>query len=364
MVDGTDILLLRDQMAGLGETRAELRQVLGRFLDVGPTSFLEEVPAFEQALARWLGVTFALALSSGPTALELILRALGLGPGDGVLVDGFANGLAQAAFARLGARAIPVDVEADLPSMDPRALETTLASGRARGAKAILVHHRAGHAADLVALGALARAHGLPLIEDASDAVGAALDGRRLGTLGTVGLFCLGVERTFSALGGGGVAVTTDPDLAARIRTLAQVYRVPMDPARAAVAQVRMRVLESEILRRQAVALRYDTALRGLGLRVPVERWTSTHVYDAYLARPTEGGPEIGDCRAALDRVGLEAAGLRPLAPAPSLAEADRDVAPRVRAWCAGTIALPIYARLPTGIQRRVIEALMGVKPT
>ncbi|WP_413207538.1 DegT/DnrJ/EryC1/StrS family aminotransferase [Rhodospirillum sp. A1_3_36] len=332
-----------------------------RSTEVEPARIHGELNLLEQTFTRWLGVGYALALSGGVTALELSLRVLGLGAGDAVLVDAFADATIDAALFRLGIRAIPVDVESRHPLMDPVALERVLASSRGLGAGAVLVSHRTGHSADLPGLAAVARSHGLPMIEDASEAVGAALNGRRCGSAGKMGLFCLGADRTFSALGPAGILVTNDPLLDSRARDLAKALDLPMDGVRAAVARLRMRGLEGGILRRQSVALRYDAALVPLGVLIPQERIEATHVYDQYVIRiplALGGGSAARNRLAAL---GLEERAFRPFVL--RALDGDRTVEtdlPNALAWSQEAISLPVYAQIPVSLQAQVIAALAG----
>ncbi|MCF8480233.1 MAG: DegT/DnrJ/EryC1/StrS family aminotransferase [Rhodospirillum sp.] len=334
-----------------------------RSTEVEPSRIHGEVSLLEQTFTRWLGVGHALALSSGVTAVELALRVLGLGNGDRVLVDAFADAGVDAALARLGIRAIPVDVEEGQPLMDPSALARVLGSDRGAGARAVLVSHRTGHPAKLPALEAAAQVHGLPVIEDASEAVGAALMGRRCGGIGRIGVFCLGPDRTFSALGPAGLLVTDDPALDARARDLAATLALSMDGLRAGVARLRMRGLEGGILRRQSVALRYDMAMAPLGIRVPRELSEATHVYDQYLARvPVIFGAAGAAARDRLVALGMEDRVLRPLALRNMGEEGDAETdLPNALTWCRDALSLPVYAQIPGSLQSAVIAALTEV---
>jgi perosamine synthetase len=173
------------------------------------------VERFERAFAGYIGVSEAIAVANGTVGLHLALHALGLGPGDEVLVPALTFVATAHAVLQTGATPVFVDVEADTWCMDP------LAAGRAITDKtrAILPVHLYGHPADMPALQRLAGSHGLRVIEDAAEAHGAEMDGRRAGSLGDAAAFSFYGNKIITT-GEGGMVTTNNPELAERLRFL------------------------------------------------------------------------------------------------------------------------------------------------
>ncbi|GEO81611.1 DegT/DnrJ/EryC1/StrS family aminotransferase [Pararhodospirillum oryzae] len=344
---------LADRLAALNENKGEVRQAIARVLEAPALVLGPEVDAFEAAFARWLGVNTAVGVASGTDALALALRAAGVEPGARVVVDALAGPAPLAALVRIGAIPVRVDVEPETLTLAPQALKALLAGGERSQAmpRAVLATHRDGHPADLAALGALCAGHGLALVEDCTDAVGAALDGRRVGCTGLTAAFCFGPERSLGALGRAGLVTSTSPEIEASLRHMRdQVFDCPLDALQAAVLRAQLRSVDGAILRRQSIALRYDTALAPLGIIVPTERSNATHAYCRYVIRVSQ--PQAA--RAALTALGLGAEACAPFGDA-DLSDANAPVA---RQAVAQAVALPVYPQLPADHQRAVITAL------
>lgn len=191
----------------------------GRFVG-GP-----EVEQFETSFAAFCETTACVGVANGTDALELILSGLGIGPGDEVIVPANTFIATAEAVCRVGARPHFVDVLPDTLLIDPDAVAT--AAGPATAA--IVAVHLFGQMADVDALNAIARQRGLALIEDAAQAHGARLHGRRAGSVGDAAAFSFYPGKNLGALGDGGAVVTRDPDLAARIRRRADHGRSATD---------------------------------------------------------------------------------------------------------------------------------------
>ena len=175
------------------------------------------VECFEQAMASFCGVRHAVGVGSGTDALALALSALGVGPGSRVLTTPFSFFASASTIVRLGARPIFADIDPRTLNLDPDAVAEALA--RADGPVAgIVAVHLFGRLADLDALRALADRHGLWLVEDAAQAIGARLDGRRAGTFGSAGCLSFYPTKNLGGIGDGGMLLTADDDLAGRVR--------------------------------------------------------------------------------------------------------------------------------------------------
>ena len=170
---------------------------------------------FESGFAEYIGVKHAVAVSNGTTALHLALHALGIGPGDEVIIPDLTFAATAHAVLQTGATPVLVDVESDTWCMDPRAVERALSEKT----RALMPVHLFGHPADMEALNDIAAAHKLFVIEDAAEAHGAEVDGRKAGSLGNVGTFSFYGNKVITT-GEGGMLTTDDDDLAARLRFL------------------------------------------------------------------------------------------------------------------------------------------------
>ncbi len=205
---------LRAQDAEVGvEVRAAVDEVLdSQQLVLGP-----HVAAFEEAMASYCGVPYAVGVNSGTDALALALGAMGVGPGDRVLTTPFSFFATASTIARLGARPVFADIDPVTLNMDPAAAAE--AAERAGGpVKGLVVVHLFGRLADIAGLRAVADRHGAWLLEDAAQAAGAEAGGRRAGAFGRAAAFSFYPTKNLGGIGDGGVVVTADAELADRVR--------------------------------------------------------------------------------------------------------------------------------------------------
>jgi len=252
----------------------------------------------EQEFAAWCGARAACGVANGTDALTLALRAYGVGPGDEVVT--VANTFIATGEAILlnGARPVFVDVEEGRFTMDPQRLEAAITPRT----KLILPVHLYGHPADMEAIGAVAARHGLPVLEDAAQAHGAELGGRRAGTLGHAACFSFYPGKNLGAWGDAGMVVSDDADFVARVRQIANhggganKYDnvVPgtnsrLDTLQAAVLRVKLRHLEGWNAERTQAARRYDEALANVeGLTLPREAPGARSAWHLYTVRTAD----------------------------------------------------------------------------
>jgi dTDP-4-amino-4,6-dideoxygalactose transaminase len=254
------------------------------------------VAAFEAEIASYLEAPGACGVASGTDALVLGLLALGIGPGDEVIVQANAFVAAIEAIRITGAAPIVIDIEPDGIGPDPGQLERAI-TPRAR---AVLVVHLHGAPLDLSAVSAVCQARGLWLIEDGSHAHGAKRRGRAVGTFGEVGCFSAGVVKNLNAYGDAGFVVASDTAILTTVRLL-QAHgqerknhhvrygcNSRLDELQAAVLRVKLRHLEARNRRRRAIAAHYGQRLAGLDLRLPAQRPGDIHVYHQYVVRSAE----------------------------------------------------------------------------
>jgi dTDP-4-amino-4,6-dideoxygalactose transaminase len=234
--------------------RAELDAAIARVNDRGHYILGPEVEAFEREFAAYCGAAACVAVGNGTDALELALRALGVGAGDEVATVGNAGGYATTAIRAAGATPVYVDVDDATLGIDCHSLADRITPGT----RAIVVTHLYGRMADVEALVRIAREREIPLIEDCAQAHGAARAGRKAGTFGVLGCYSFYPSKNLGALGDAGALVTGDTALAARVAELRTYgwrgkYRVAasggmnsrMDEVQAAVLRVKLPRLDA-----------------------------------------------------------------------------------------------------------------------
>ncbi len=223
---GSDRLRVYLSPPHLGEEEARL--VADAFASNWIAPLGPHVDAFEAEFAALVGSPHAVALSSGTAALHLALLHLGVGAGDSVIVSTLTFAASANPVCYLGAEPVFVDSELGSWNMDPGLLEEALADAARRGRlpKAVVLVHLYGQAANLDAIGAACARHGVPLVEDAAEALGATYRGRAPGTFGVAGIFSFNGNKIVTT-SGGGMLVTEDAALAAHVRKLATQARDP-----------------------------------------------------------------------------------------------------------------------------------------
>jgi len=290
-----------DPRAGYLEQKIEIDAAIARVLASGHYILGAEVEAFEAAFAAWLGIGHAVGAGSGTDAIELALRACGIGPSAKtpalVFTVSHTAVATVAAIERAGAVPVLVDIEPGGFTMDPASLAAALRDPPPGRPAAILPVHLYGEPAALAAILELARRHGLRLIEDCAQSHGAAYHGRPTGSFGDIACFSFYPTKNLGALGDAGMTATDDPELAVSLRELREYgwheryvsarsgINTRLDPLQAAILAARLPRLADDNLRRQRVAARYDSGLAGLPLALPGRRAECTHVFHQYVIR-------------------------------------------------------------------------------
>jgi dTDP-3-amino-3,4,6-trideoxy-alpha-D-glucose transaminase len=267
-----------DLAAGAAAVGEELEGAFHRVVRSGWWVLGEEVAAFERGFAAFCGVRHCVGVASGLDALQLTLRALGVGPGDEVLVPGYTAVATWMAVSLTGARPIGVDVDRTTFTLDPALLD----AARTPRTRAVIPVHLCGRSAELDAIGAWAAEHGVALVEDACQAHAATWRGDRVGSLGAAGAFSFYPTKNLGALGDGGAVTTDDDALAERLRLL-RTYgwrtrgdseivgdNSRLDELQAAFLRVGLARLGETTMRRRALAARYLAGLADApGLTLP-----------------------------------------------------------------------------------------------
>lgn len=280
----------RVQAPHLPAIRAAIDGVLasGRLI-LGP-----QVAQFETAFAAYCGVAHAVGVANGSDALELALRAVGVGAGDRVVAVANAGGYATVAIRACAALPLYAEIDPETLLVDVDALAPWLA----QAPRALILTHLYGRLAAVEAIAAACAARGIALIEDCAQAHGAQRDGRRAGSFGAIGCFSFYPTKNLGALGDGGALTTSDAALAARLRALRQYgweskYQVTvahgrnsrLDEIQAAILAAKLPRLDAENARRRAIAQAYDAGLQGTPARPLAGRGGADDVVHLYVVR-------------------------------------------------------------------------------
>ncbi|MEX2016578.1 MAG: DegT/DnrJ/EryC1/StrS family aminotransferase, partial [Candidatus Hydrogenedentales bacterium] len=205
-----------DLAAHYAAVETTVRPAIDRVLRRGWYILGEEVSAFEQEFARWLGAAHVVGVGSGTDAIHLALRAAGIQPGDEVIAPANTCVPTIAGICAAGAHPVLADVHPDTLTLDPASVERAI-TPRTR---AIVPVHLYGHPCDMDGLSAVARAHDLRIIEDCAQAHGATYHGRKCGTFGDAAAFSFYPTKNLGCFGDGGAVATNDPEIAKRLRKL------------------------------------------------------------------------------------------------------------------------------------------------
>lgn len=321
-----------------------------------------EVGRFGRQLAEYLRVPYVIPCGNGTDALQIALMALSLRPGDEVIVPAFTYVAAAEVVGLLGLVPVWVDVDPRTFTLDPGRIEAALTPRTA----AIIAVHLFGQCADMEPILALAAKHGLYVVEDNAQSVGASYtfsDGnvRHAGTMGHIGTTSFFPSKPLACYGDGGAIFTSDPDLADRVRKIANHGQVRkyhhqligcnsrLDTLQAAVLEVKLRHLDAFNAARIAVARRYDAAFGALpGLQIPYRAPFSSHIYHQYTIQIEDGRRDA--LQTLLKEKGIPSMIYYPL-PLPAQEAfrriarmpASPDVATRL---CGSVLSLPIHTEM------------------
>ena len=358
------LLDLKAQWAGL---REEVVPALLQVLDSQRFILGPEVEALEQELAGYLGATQAVAVASGTDALLLALRALGVGPGDEVITTAYSFFASASTAALLGARPVFVDIDPDTYNLNPALIEAAITART----KAIVPVHLFGQPAAMTPILELGRSHGLAVVEDAAQAIGARCQGVAAGTLGDAGCLSFYPSKNLGAFGDGGMVLTGREDLARAVRELRvhgaaaeyhhrQVgYNSRLDALQAAGLRIKLRHLERWTQARRRHADQYNTLFADTPVLAPRVLPGVEHVYNNYVIRV----PRRDELMAHLREQGIGAAVyypvplhrlecFAPLVPE-GLSLPEAELASRE------TLAIPVYPELTEEEIERVASVIL-----
>lgn len=350
------------------DMRGELQAAFGRVLDAGQYIQSGEVAAFEREFADYCQARCCVGVGNGLDALHLILRAYGIGAGDEVIVPGNTYIASWLAVTYAGATPVPVEPDERTYNLDPARIEAAIT----RRTRAIMAVHLYGQPADMDAINAIARQHGLKVIEDAAQAHGARYKGRRVGALGDAAGFSFYPAKNLGALGDGGAITTNDPEIADKVRVLGNYgsrtkyrnevkgYNSRLDELQAAFLRAKLPRLDGWAEHRKAVARRYLTELGDCGLALPFAPEWADPVWHLFVVR----SPRRDDLQAQLAERGVGTLIHYPVPPHLQPAYADLGLGggalPITEAIHLQVLSLPMDSTMPSAQVTEVVRAVRG----
>jgi dTDP-4-amino-4,6-dideoxygalactose transaminase len=361
---------LLDLEAQYRPLRDDILAAISRVCDSHRFIMGPDVEALERELAPVLQAGEAIAVSSGTDALLAVLMALGIGPGDEVITSTYSFFATAGSIVRVGATPVLVDIDPLTCNLDPLAVSAAM-TPRTR---AIMPVHLYGLCADMDSILAVAAQAGVPVIEDACQAIGATYKGRQAGSMGTAACFSFFPSKNLGAFGDAGLVTTRDPRLAHEIRLLRNHGAEPkyfhkriggnfrMDSMQAAVLRVKLPHLARWTAMRRENAARYEALFAAAGLvgqvALPITPSACGHIFNQYVVRV----PDRDRVRAFMTERGI---GTEIYYPVPfHLQECfaglgyARGEFPQAEAAADTTLALPIYGELTAGQQEAVVAAM------
>lgn len=346
-----------------GEDDAALRTAIARVIDRGWFILGPELEAFESEFAAASGAAHAVGVNTGTDAIALLLRGLGIGPGDEVVTAPLSAAYTALAVMMAGARPVFADIDPERHTIDPAAVEAAITPRTA----AIMPVHLYGQPADMAALTAIAQRHGLAIVEDAAQAHLATCDGAPVGSFGAGAAFSFYPTKNLGALGDGGAITTSDAALADRLKRLRNggqrtTYQHDefgvnsrLDEIQAAVLRERLGRLPAWTTQRRAIAARYRAGLADAAVHVPRE-FDAGHVYHLFVVRTA---------RREAFRAHMAARGVQTLVHyptaltrQPALASESPAHCPEAERAAVEVCSLPLYPWMPTDVADVVADAV------
>lgn len=250
-----------------------------------------EVSGFEEQFSRYIGTDFAIGVANATDAITLTLKALGVGNGHEVITTPLTAGATLVGILNAGAIPVLVDIDPETLCIDPKAVDQAIGPAT----RAVLPVHLYGCPADLDALSSICLDNSLVLVEDASQAHGAAWNGRKVGSHGDAGIFSFYPTKNLGAIGDGGAITTSNPELAERLKKLRQYgwgernrvedsgFNSRLDELQAAILRVKMSRLDNFISERRAIARAYCEVLKGSQFQIQRTPSSGFHAYHLFV---------------------------------------------------------------------------------
>ncbi len=351
--------------------RPEIEAALGRVLDSNGFILGDEVAALESELAEYCGSRFAVGCASGSDALLLALMALDVGPGDEVITTPYSFFASVSAITRLGARPVFVDIDPKTYNLDVEAVKGKISSRT----KAVQPVHLFGQCVEMQRLSEICDEAGVPIVEDAAQAIGSEVGGRRAGSIGSIGCFSFYPSKNLGGMGDGGFVTTNDEALVDRLKAL-RVHgsreryfhewvglNSRLDGFQGAILRVKLPHLDRWTLRRQENADRYRQLLGEAGLdafvSLPFEKPNKRHIYNQFVVRVSAKRDDLRTFLAD-NGIGTDIYYPVPLHLQKCFAFLNYRVGdlPESEKAAAETLALPVFPELRRDQQDHVVEKI------
>lgn len=362
------LLDLKEQNDSL---RSEIEAALGRVLDSNGFILGGEVAELEKELAAYCGTKYAIGCASGSDAILLGLMALDVGPGDEVITTPYSFFATASSITRLGAVPVFVDIDPVTYNLDVSQIESKITERT----KAFEPVHLYGQCSDMSEMNSISRKHGIPIVEDAAQAIGAEENGVRAGAFGDIGCFSFYPSKNLGGMGDGGFATTNDDAIARKLNALRvhgseeKYYHKyvglnsRLDGFQGAVLRVKLPHLDKWTEKRRENAANYQRLFTDLGITeeivLPVERENAKHIYNQYVVRVPG---ERDRLRAYLTEKGI---GTDIYYPVPlhlqecfAYLDYREGDFPEAEKAALETLALPIYPEIPPEAQEFVTESI------
>jgi dTDP-4-amino-4,6-dideoxygalactose transaminase len=363
-------------------SKPEIDAAIARVIASGRFDWGDEVPAFEAEFAAWNGATHAVAVNSGSAALKVALLALGIGPGDEVITVANTDIATASSIHHTGATPVFVDIDPVTRNMDVAAIAPAITPRT----KAILPADMFGHPADMPAIVALAREHKLAVVEDACLALGAEIQGTRIGTFADVTCFSFAPSKHLGSFGSGGACLTERADLAEAMRKLSAYGQARerhyamhgargmgalhhethglnerMDELQASILRAKLPDLEAMLADRHAQAEAYTKGLAGLNMTLPATLPGYRHAWRNYVIETDER--DVLSDRLAEIGIASNMTYAPPMHLQPVFADMGlgRGTLPRSERFCDRLLGLPIGPQLSLEENAEVIAGLHSV---
>jgi dTDP-4-amino-4,6-dideoxygalactose transaminase len=365
-MNGEDKVPFVDLQADYQELKPQIDAAIQQVLDTSSYILGPAVSAFEPAFADFCRVDHAVGVNSGYSAIELALRAYGIGPGDEVITQANTFIATILPILNVGATPVLIDIEPDYYNLDPKRLEPAITPAT----RAIMPVHLYGHPADMGPIMEIAQRHNLLVIEDSAQAHGATYNGRRTGGLGHAAAFSFYPAKNLGAFGDAGAFTSNEPAATEQVRLLRNLgqpvkylhdlhgFNYRMDSIHAAILGVKLNHLEAWNDNRRVLARRYNELLAGLPIVTPAEAPWAEHVYHLYIIR-TARRAELMEH---LGQHGVASALHYPVPPHLQKALAHLGYGlgdfPLTEQYAHEILSLPMYPSMTRAAQDRVAEVL------
>lgn len=360
------MISLVDLTAQYHSIKEEIVSAVLSTLESGHFILGPQVAKFEESVAAYLDVKHAIGLASGTDALVIALRALNIGVGDEVIIPAYTFFATAGTVMSVSAKPVIVDIDLQSYQIDVSKIEAAITPKT----KAIIPVHLYGHPAEMNPILAIARKHGLKVIEDNAQGFGAEYLGKKTGSFGDIGCLSFFPTKNLGAYGDGGAVVTNDPALAEQMRMLRAHgwkkkyysemvgYNSRLDALQAAILQAKFPYLDTWNEKRRELSKRYNEHLAPLGIITPVEREWAKHVYHLYVIR----SKKRDELQVFLKQKGIASEVYYPIpphlsVPCKKIGYNEGDF-PHAEKAAKETLALPLYPELSNAKQDAVIKAI------